>query len=162
LLEFSKQDLERRLRKKISEVDDQVERKKQVVANEHTTKKARLEAELEGKLEECRELAKDVLEVEGELASVKFTTLSMSQRMTEKLVAERAHLAQLEAEKRDAEVKARLVAASVDLLSEQLATLEKETTRLKAQTFVAQTDLMEEEDRNHQLEQTIKRLESRI
>jgi len=86
----------------------------------------------------------------------------MSQRMTDKLLAERAAVTELESEKRDAFTKSRLTQQAVDVLTNKLAAVEKEAARLKAQTFSAQGDLMEEENKNQLLEQQIKRLEARI
>lgn len=113
-------------------------------------------------MEECKELQKSILEAEAELSSVRLSTELMSQRMNDKLLVERAAVAELESEKRDVATKARVTQAAVEVLANKLAALEKDATRLKAQTFAAQSDLMEEENRNQLLEQQIKRLEARI
>jgi len=162
LLEVSKKDMERRLTKRVTELDDQLTRKKQVVANEHATKKAKIQAETDAKVAEVKDLSKQILEAEGELSAIRLSLNSLSQRMNEKLAAERASLFNLETEKREWEVKARLAKASVDTLTEELVVLDKETARLKNQTFNAQNEMTEEQDRNSLLELTIKRLEVRI
>jgi len=105
---------------------------------------------------------KSILDAEAEISSVHLSTELMSQRMNDKLLAERASVSELEAEKRDVAVKARQLQAAVADLSNKLAALEKESARLKNQTFAASNELMEEEHRNQQLEQQIKRLEARI
>jgi len=162
LLEFSTANMESRQRKKIAEIAERVEIKKRDVANEHATAKARLMSEYDQKNEECKELHKAILEAEAELSSVHLSTELMSQRMNDKLLAERAAVTELESQKRDVATKARLTQQAVDVLANKLVALEKEAARLKAQSFSAQSDLMEEENRNQLLEQQIKRLEARI
>lgn len=100
--------------------------------------------------------------MEAELVRNSSSTGSMASRLDEKLQAEREHVHQLETEKRESEVKVRLVQFDVDSLRVKLTEMEQEVNRLKARVDMTAKELQQEEDKNHQLEVTVKQLEAKV
>jgi chromosome segregation ATPase len=146
------------------------------LADEHHTKKASLQVDCDTRTEEAKcklfltfvvtnnflALAKQCADIEAELVRNSSSTTSMASRLDEKLQAEREHVLNLETEKREAEVKVRLVQFEVESLKLKLTEFEQEMNRLKSRVEMTTKELQEEEDKNHQLEVALKQLEAKI
>eukprot|EP01127_Copromyxa_protea_P003485 TRINITY_DN13293_c0_g1_i1.p1 TRINITY_DN13293_c0_g1~~TRINITY_DN13293_c0_g1_i1.p1 ORF type:complete len:504 (-),score=162.94 TRINITY_DN13293_c0_g1_i1:74-1540(-) len=161
-METSKKDLERRLNKRISELQGSIERANKKLADEHNTKKASLQVEADSRMEEAKSLAKQCADMEAELIRNGSSTASMASRLDEKLQLERDHVLQLETEKREAEVNVRLLQFEVESLKVKLTELEQEMNRLKSRVEMTTKELQDEEDKNNQLEVSLKQLEAKI
>lgn len=107
-------------------------------------------------------LAKQCADIESELVRNSSSTASMAGRLDEKLQVEREHVLSLETEKREAEVKVRLVQFEVESLKVKLTEFEQEMNRLKSRVEMTTKELQEEDDKNHQLEVALKQLEAKI
>jgi len=161
-LEASKRDAERRLTKRITELQSSIDRTTKKLADDHNTKKASLQVEATHKTDEARLLTKQIADIETELIRNNSSTASMADRLGEKLEAEREHVRVLETEKREGEVKVRHLQFELDSSKAKLTELEQEINRLKSRMEMTNRELREEDDKNHILEITVKQLEAKV
>jgi len=159
-LETSKNDIERRLTKRIEQLEDQILRKNKHTEADYTLLKHKLQANVEDKDDQLVALKKELDELQYKLKSFKVTANKMSEKASDKLDIERDRFIQLEKEKHDNASEALHYKREVGDLKEYISALDKEASRYKAQVAVATAELEKLQDKNQTLEQSIRRLES--
>jgi len=86
----------------------------------------------------------------------------MSDKLNQKLEAERSRLFEIESGKRNVEIKTLSLEQEHETLKGRLMTLEKEVARYRLQAEEVAKILSDQEDVGHQLEFQVKLLEARI
>jgi len=159
-LETSKNDIERRLTKRIEQLEDQILRKNRHTEADYTLLKHKLQANVEDKDDQLVALKKELDELQYKLKMFKVTANKMSEKVSDKLDIERDRFIQLEKEKHDNASEALHYIREIGDLKEYISTLEKESSRYKAQVAVANAELEKLQDKNQNLEQSTRRLEN--
>jgi len=161
-LENSKKDVERRLNKKLVELSTEAKNAHANAFNTHSTKKTKLESDVQHVSAEIKGLQKQITELQHEIQKVETTTVTMSDKLNSKLDAERHLLFEIESAKRNMEIKVLILEQQHEALKASLVKLEREAARYKAQADEVSNILSDQDDLAHQLEFNVKLLESRI
>jgi len=159
-LETSKNDIERRLTKRIEQLEDQILRKNRHTEADYTLLKHKLQGNVEDKDDQLVALKKELDELQAKIRSNKVTANKMSDKVSEKLDIERDRFIDLEKEKHDLASEALHYNRQIGDLKERISSLDKEVARYKGQVGVAESELEKLQDKNHTLEQSIRRLEN--
>jgi len=159
-LETSKNDIERRLTKRIEQLEDQILRKNRHTEADYTLLKNKLKANVEDKDDQLVSLKKELDELQYKLKSYKITANKMSEKVSDKLDIERERFIQSEKEKHDNASEALHYKREIGDVKERICSLEKESARYKGQVAVATGELEKLQDKNQNLEQSIRRLEN--
>lgn len=161
-LENSKKDVERRLNKRLAELTQDANHAHANAYNIHSTKKTKLESDIQHVSEEIKGLNKQITELQHEIQRNEVTTVTMCDKLNSKLDSERHHLFEIESAKRNIEIKVLILEQQHEALKASLLNLEKEVARYRAQADEVGKILSEQDDLASQLEFNVKLLESRI
>jgi len=159
-LESSKNDIERRLTKRIEQLEEQIKRKNRHAEADHTIAQNKLVGNKEDKDEMLLALKKELDEIQFKLKTYKITTSKMSEKVGDKLDFERERFVQLEKEKHGLTSEALHYKREIGDVKELITTLDKEVARYKIQVAAAKAELEKLQDKNQNLEQSVRRLEN--
>jgi len=161
-LENSKKDVERRLLKKLNELTQDAAASHNNAFNSHSTKKTKLDSDINHVSEEIKGLNKQITELQHEILRNQQGTTSLSEKLNAKLDSERHLLFEIESAKRNIEIKLLVLEQHHEALKANVLNLEKEVARYKAQSEEVSRILSDQDDQAAQLEFSVKLLESRI
>jgi len=161
-LETAKNDVERRLTKRIEQLESQLQRRNQQLEAEAVTARKHAEAVVDDKNDEVRSMAKRVENSTAEAKDAKVISTKLSSKLAGKLDEEMSRYSELEKEKLAAVTEARHAAKELGVLQESQSKSEKELLRLKHLYETATKDVAKLQGKNAQLEQAIRRLEARV
>eukprot|EP01123_Difflugia_compressa_P011338 TRINITY_DN4492_c0_g1_i1.p1 TRINITY_DN4492_c0_g1~~TRINITY_DN4492_c0_g1_i1.p1 ORF type:complete len:277 (-),score=54.15 TRINITY_DN4492_c0_g1_i1:99-929(-) len=159
-LESSKNDIERRLTKRIEQLEDQIVRKNKHTEADFTLLKHKLQANVSDKDDMLIALKKEIDELQLKIRNYKITSNKMSEKVSEKLDVERERFIQLEKEKHDLASEALHYQREIGDIKESISAFTKELNRYKGLNTTTHDEFEKLEDKNQQLEQSIRRLES--
>jgi chromosome segregation ATPase len=161
-LETVKNDIERRLTKRIEQLESQLQRRNQQLEAEAVTARKQAEAIVDDKSDEVRSMSKRVENSLAEAKDAKTISAKLSQKLATKLDDEMARYSELEREKLQAITEARHAQKELGVLQENHSKTEKELTRVKHLYESSQKELTKLQSKNAKLEQGVRRLEARV
>jgi len=159
-LETSKNDIERRLTKRIEQLEDQILRKNRHTEADYTLLQHKLQGHVDDKDEQLISLKKELDELHSKLKTHKVMANKMSEKVSDKLDIERVRFIQLEKEKHDLASEGLHYNREIGDVKEQISSLEKEAARYKNQVSISSSELEKLQEKNQTLEQSLRRLES--
>jgi len=159
-LETSKNDIDRRLTKRLEQLEEQIKRKNRHTEADHTIAQNKLVGNREDKDELLLALKKELDELQFKLKTFKITTSKLSEKVGEKLDFERERFVVLEKEKHELSSEALHYKREIGDVKEHISSLEKEVTRYKTQVAAVKAEQDKLLDKNQSLEQSIRRLEN--
>jgi len=161
-LETAKADVERRLTKRIEQLESQLQRRNQQLEAEVVTARKQAEAVVDDKSDEVRSMSKRMENSVAEAKDAKVISAKLSSKLAGKLDEEMHRYADLEREKLEAITESRHANKELGVLQETHSKTEKELLRLKHLYEAAQKDLSKLQGKNAKLEQSVRRLEARV
>jgi len=161
-LETAKADIERRLTKRIEQLESQLQRRNQQLEAEAVTARKQAEAIVDDKTDEVRSMSKRMENSLAEAKDAKIISSKLSQKLASKLDDEMARYNNLEKEKLQAITDARHAQKELSVLQENHSKMEKELTRVKHLYDSSQKELTKLQSKNAKLEQGVRRLEARV
>jgi len=159
-LETSKNDIERRLTKRIEQIEDQILRKNRHTEADLTTQKHKLQANVADKDDILIALKKELDELQNKLKYNRTTAAKMSEKVSDKLDIERVGFIGLEKEKHDLASETLHLTRQIGDIKEKISLLEKESNRYKDLINTSKTEKDKLQEKNLNLELNIRRLEN--
>jgi len=161
-LETVKNDIERRLTKRIEQLESQLKRRNEQLEAEAVTAKKQAEAIVDDKSDEVRSMSKRMENSVAEAKDAKVISAKLSAKLASKLDDEMARYSTLEKEKLAAITEARHAQKELGALQESSSKTDKELLRMKSLYESAQKELAKLQSKNAKLEQGVRRLEARV
>jgi len=159
-LETSKNDIERRLTKRIEQLEDQIVRKNRHTEADLTTQKHKLQAHVADKDDILEALKKELEELQNKLKYNRITAAKMSEKVSDKLDIERVRFISLEKEKHDLASETLHLNRQIGDIKEKISLLEKESNRFEDLINTSKMEKDKLNEKNQNLETTIRRLEN--
>jgi len=161
-LESAKADLDRRLTKRIEQLESQLQRRNQQLEAEVVTAHKQADAVVADKTDEVRSMSKRVENSVAEAKDAKVISTKLSAKLANKLDEEMGRFSSLEKEKLEAVMDARHATKELSTLQEANSKSEKELLRVKHLYEAAEKDVAKLQSKNAKLEQAVRRLETRV
>jgi len=159
-LETSKNDIERRLTKRIEQIEDQILRKNRHTEADLTTQKHKLQANVADKDDFLIALKKELDELQNKLKYNRTTAAKMSEKVSDKLDIERVRFIALEKEKHDLASETLHLTRQIGDIKEKISLLEKESNRYKDLINTSKQEKDKLQEKNLSLDTSIRRLEN--
>jgi len=161
-LETAKADIERRLTKRIEQLESQLQRRNTQLEAEAVTARKQAEAIVDDKSDEVRSMSKRMENSVAEAKDAKTISAKLSSKLAGKLDDEAHRYAELEREKLESITEARHAQKNLSVLQETSSKTEKELERLKHLYDNAQKEVSKLQGKNAKLDQSVRRLEARV
>jgi len=161
-LESAKADVERRLTKRIEQLESQLQRRNEQLEAEAVTAKKQAELIVDDKNDEVRSIKKRMENSSAEAKDAKAISSKLSHKMIGKLDEELQRFAELEKELMGAQTESRHAKKELGILQEAQSKTTKELNRYKHLYETCQKDLDKLQSKNAKLESAVRRLEARV
>jgi chromosome segregation ATPase len=159
-LETSKNDIERRLTKRIEQLEDQILRKNRHTEADLTTQKHKLQDNVSDKDDILIALKKELEELQSRLKYNRDTAAKMSDKVSVKLDVERERFIALEKEKHDLASEILHYTREIGDIKEHISLVEKESVRYKDLIESSKNEKEKLSEKVFNLENSIRRLEN--
>jgi chromosome segregation ATPase len=161
-LESAKADVERRLTKRIEQLESQLQRRNEQLEAEASTAKKQAEVIVDDKNDEVRSIKKRMDNSLMEAKDAKTISSKLSVKLSGKLDEELHRFSDLERELMVTTTEARHATKELGVLQEQHSKTAKELNRYKHLYETCQKDLEKHQSKNAKLEQAVRRMETRV
>jgi len=156
----SKAEVERRLGKRVDQIEEQIARKKRQGEADYKVVYNRLEATLQDKREEVKVPEREKAELESSIARGKQYTSKQAGRLTDRLDLDTHRFLNIDKDKREHLQEGRFATREAGEFLNKVANLEKEVKRYQHQIELAKKEQDKLQDNNQRLEAALKRTDT--